>query len=176
MRQRFGEIYARNEWFYGSGEGSLPIHTNGYVAFLEGFIRKNRITSILDLGCGDWQFSRFVDWGGAHYRGCDVVRSVIDTNQQRYESNRIEFHLYSGDTAELPGADLLIVKDVLQHLSNARINDILFVLDRYKYALITNTLDPFQETQNNDIRDGDWRYLDIRRPHSILRLRSVRLQ
>ena len=164
MRDRFEKIYERNEWHYGSGEGSLHFHNVGYIAFLEGFIANNNVASVVDLGCGDWQFSQFVNWGEAHYSGYDIVRPVIAANKLEYSDNGVEFHLYSGDPSELPAADLLIAKDVLPHLSNTRITAILSNLDRFKYALITNSLDPDGETRNKDIRDGDWWYLDIRQP------------
>lgn len=57
MSKRFEEIYATNEWGHGSGEGSLPVHTRGYVAFLQAFLAEKNITSVVDMGCGDWQFS-----------------------------------------------------------------------------------------------------------------------
>ena len=68
MRERFEQIYATGEWGYGSGEGSAAINTGGYVRLLEKFIRDKQIHSVVDLGCGDWQFSRNIDWGAVHYR------------------------------------------------------------------------------------------------------------
>jgi len=58
MQERFERIYADNEWQYGSGEGSLPIHTKGYIAFIESFVANHEVKSVVDLGCGDWQFGR----------------------------------------------------------------------------------------------------------------------
>ena len=57
MRERFEQIYATNEWHYGSGEGSLPANTVGYRRFLQGFLRNHAITTVTDYGCGDWQVS-----------------------------------------------------------------------------------------------------------------------
>ncbi len=164
LRGKFEAIYANNEWKHGSGEGSRPENTREYVALLEKFLVDHKITSVVDMGCGDWQFSKDVRWGDARYAGYDVVGPVIRRNRRKYKSGKVHFRLYSGDPAELPAADLLIVKDVLQHLSNRAINDFLPQLSRYKYALITNCVNPRGPTENTDIDHGEFRYLDLRLP------------
>ncbi|MGV6876359.1 class I SAM-dependent methyltransferase [Pseudochelatococcus sp. B33] len=173
MRERFTQIYATDEWHGGSGEGSFPIHTRGYVRFLEQFIRNNNIRSILDFGCGDWQFSRSVNWQGARYTGVDIVPSVIEKNKAAFQRDGIAFALYSGDPAELPEADLLIAKDVLQHWSNNAIAKFLPVIERYRFALLTNCTNPAGETVNVDIEDGAFRYLDLREAPFGLKAKHV---
>jgi hypothetical protein len=116
------------------------------------------------MGCGDWQFSRSIHWGSIQYRGYDVVRSVIEQNTSKYSAPNISFHLYSGDPEELPPADLLISKDVLQHLSDNSVAKVLPCLDRFKYSLLTNCVNPRGTTLPSDIVDGDFRYLDLRLP------------
>ncbi len=162
MRERFSDIYATNEWEHGSGEGSLPVHTRGYAAFLQDFIRRHDVRSVVALGCGNWQFSRHLDWSGVQYLGLDIVPSVIDANTRAFARPNIQFRLHDGDIANLPAADLLIVKDVLQHWSNAAIQRLLPQLSRYPQALITNCVNPAGDTVNTDIADGDFRYLDLR--------------
>lgn len=173
MQERFQQIYANNEWKYGSGEGSLPIHTKGYIAFIERFVVEHEVKSVVDLGCGDWQFSRYINWGAAHYQGFDVVKTVIDNNRHLFSSNNVGFYLSSGDPAELPNADLLIAKDVLQHWSNVNIEAFLSLLGRYKYSLLTNCVNPNGMTVNTDILDGDFRYLDLRLPPFNLSAKRV---
>ena len=173
MSNRFEQIYATNEWGSGSGEGSLPVHTHGYVAFLQGFLAEKRITSVVDMGCGDWQFSRIIQWGSIQYRGYDVVRSVIERNSREYSAPNISFHLYSGNPEEFPPADLLISKDVLQHLSDDSVAKILPCLDRFKYSLVTNCVNPRGPTVPSDIVDGDFRYLDLRLPPFNLKAKEV---
>jgi SAM-dependent methyltransferase len=164
MRERFEQIYATGEWGNGSGEGSAAIHTGGYVRTLQNFIRDNRIRSVVDLGCGDWQFSRHIDWSGVHYRGYDLVESIVDRDRDEFSAPNIEFHVFSGSFLDLPPADLLLVKDVLQHWSNKAVTSFLPVLRSYPYSLITNCVNPRGPTENIDINDGDFRYLDIRLP------------
>lgn len=168
MKNEFENIYLNNLWEHGSGEGSLPIHTKGYANFLEYFLTTYNINSIVDMGCGDWQFSRFINWGDAMYLGYDVVQSVIETNKSQYESDKIIFNLYNGDPIDLPNADLIIAKDVLQHWSNNNIEKFLPLLRKYKYFLITNCINPNGKTVNINIEDGEFRFLDLRRePFSL---------
>jgi hypothetical protein len=79
LQDRFEYIYAANIWGHGSGGGSSPINTRGYRRFLQNFLRKNNIKSVVDLGCGDWQFSHLIDWKGIRYSGFDVGLSLNTT-------------------------------------------------------------------------------------------------
>jgi SAM-dependent methyltransferase len=164
MSNRFDAIYATNEWKHGSGEGSLPPHNASYMSFLQRFLAERQIKSVVDMGCGDWQFSKDIDWSSIAYRGYDVAEAVIARNVQLYSRGGVTFHHYSGAPAELPSADLLIVKDVLQHLPDAAITSFLKHVPRYKYVLVTNCINPRGTTVNHDIALGDFRYLDIRLP------------
>lgn len=98
MKEIFEQIYRNNEWGPGSGQGALPIHNLSYVTFLQTFLRKNSIKSVVDFGCGDWQFSRYIDWRGINYYGCDLVESLIQTNRQNYARSNISFELLPDGT------------------------------------------------------------------------------
>ncbi|MBV9216934.1 MAG: class I SAM-dependent methyltransferase [Acidobacteria bacterium] len=173
LRDRFEEIYRSAEWGGDSGEGSRPIYTKGYVEFLNTFLKENAIKSVVDLGCGDWQFSRSIDWGPAAYLGVDVARPIVDANRKMYSRANVRFEECSGDPKELPPADLLLVKDVLQHLSYTNIDRVLASLSNYKFSLITNCVDPKKATVNRDIEDGDFRYLDLRLEPFLLEMEEV---
>jgi len=165
MKEKFEQIYRNDEWGQGSGEGSVPVYTLGYISFLQTFLRQNNIQSVVDLGCGDWQFSRFVDWGDIDYYGCDLVESVIETNQRNYSRSNVSFHLLLNSTNEqLPEADLLIAKDVLQHWSNELITAFIPNLAKFPMSLITNCINPHGPTDNHNIPDGEFRPLDLRLP------------
>jgi len=161
IQRTFSRIYEKQLWGRGSGAGSHPKHNAGYVAFVQSFLRSRDIRSVVDLGCGDWQFSHAIDWGEAQYLGLDLVPSVIEDNRSRHGSASIRFEVFTGEPHELPAADLLLVKDVLQHWSNDRIEAFLANLGRFRCALITNCIDPSGRTVNHDIADGDFRPLDL---------------
>lgn len=158
----FETIYAKNIWGNGSGGGSHPLNTLEYADYLQKFLRQFHIKSVVDLGCGDWQFSKFIDWTAIHYTGIDVVADVINQNKKLYAASNIEFLLANplDEKVLIAAADLLIIKDVLQHLSNANVLKILRYTQKYKYCLITNDFD----NSNLDCQNGDTRPLNIKLP------------
>jgi hypothetical protein len=164
MKNIFTEIYAKNGWGHGSGIGSLPQNTETYRQFLQQFIRDRNIKTVVDYGCGDWQFSRLIDWGNIEYLGLDVVDSLIERHNNTYRTSNITFRAINGIPEELPDAELIIIKDVLQHWSNQTILSFIPKIEKYKYALITNCVNPKGATDNQDTWDGCFHYLDLRKP------------
>lgn len=164
----FSDIYARGEWGKDangkgtSGSGSSPENAKIYVEFLRDFLQKNHIQSVVDLGCGDWQFSRLINWDGIQYIGLDVVQEVIEKNTKEFSSSNISFRKSEDARSDLPQADLLICKDVLQHLTYKDISTITAQFNKYRYCLITNDVDPLTLTcENKDIPRGHYRVLDL---------------
>jgi hypothetical protein len=114
-----------------------------------------------------------MNWDGIRYDGYDLVPSLIQANQKNFSRPNIRFHLFSGQSDELPPADLLIAKDVLQHWSGETIRTFLPHLSKYRFRLGTNCVNPRGETENQDIRDGEFRCLDLRCPPFDLEAREV---
>lgn len=157
----FAKIYENEEWG-GSGPGSHPYYTSGYRVFLERFIYLNQIRSMIDLGCGDWQFSKFLNLDFVQYAGFDVVPGLIERNRRLYGSPQKKFSLLPSDLTTLPNADLLVMKDVLQHLPNKMIYDyVRLVFPRYKFCLITNSYEKGENPRNLDIEMGSFRCIDL---------------
>jgi SAM-dependent methyltransferase len=160
----FDFIYASNAWHIGSGFGSLPQATETYRPFLQDFLARHAIRSVVDAGCGDWQSSRLIDWSGIDYLGIDVS-SIVLKNIVGHAAPNIRFAEGDIRTLEQPGADLLIMKDVLQHWSNADIQALIPKFARYRYCLITNgTSAEVQPNLNQDIPAGHWRPVDLALP------------
>ena len=84
----FEHIYRNDLWHGGSGPGSFPEVNRPYVRFLQSFLLQNQIRSVVDLGCGDWQFSRGIDWGSTRYLGLDVVPHVLATESTSLRAPR----------------------------------------------------------------------------------------
>jgi SAM-dependent methyltransferase len=160
----FQRIYENNLWGFGSGHGSLPRVTKSYRLFIENFIREKQISSVVDFGCGDWQFSRFTDWSAAEYLGLDINAGVIDRNQSAHAKKGIRFALAPDRFSSVPSGELLLVKDVLQHFSTSQVEEFMSdVVSRFPFALITNCVKPAAEL-NREIETGGWRPLDLRAP------------
>lgn len=159
VSKKFTEIYATNHWHYGSGEGSLAELTEGYRDFLSAFIAKSGVRTIVDIGCGDWQFARLMDWSNVAYLGIDVDQGLVERNNVEYGRSNVKFvkmNVFNGP----PPADLLICKDVMQHWTNAMISQFVPFLPRYKYCLFTNCADPASR-RNIDIEVGKFRPIDL---------------
>ena len=161
----FNSFYdgTRRDWGGSSGPGSYPEFTIGYRLFLERFIVMNRVTSITDIGCGDWQFSRFLNFNGARYIGYDVVENLIAHNNTRFASHDISFQRMPENIRSVVGGDLLIIKDVLQHLPTDMIKEyVRIICPKFKTCLLTNSFEKLNTPLNTDIKAGDFRCLDLK--------------
>ena len=161
----FNRIYAEGMWGKDvagkgtSGTGSTLEITREYRAYVEDFIKKHSVKSVVDAGSGDWSFSSAKDWGNASYLGVDIASDVIAAVRNKYEKGKVKFRV--GDiTDELPAADLLISKDVLQHLSNELVHKFIrnnLSKGKYKWVILTND----RGSENRDIASGGYRAIDL---------------
>jgi SAM-dependent methyltransferase len=149
-----------------SGLGSRLENAKEYVTFLQNFMQEQEVNSVVDVGCGDWGLSRYVDWKELEYQGYDVVKEVIEKNQAQFSSQTIRFHHADVLFTNLPAADLMICKDMMQHLRNDDILSLLYQVHKFKHCLITNDVHPQTLTsKNNDLPiRGGHRYLDLCKP------------
>lgn len=148
-----------------SGSGSTLEATECYRIFLQQFLKDFQIRSVIDLGCGDWEFSQAINWDGIDYTGYDIVQSVIERDQKRFAKPNIHFVHGNAIRMDMPSADLLICKDVLQHLPNEDIFLLFRQLPKFKYCLITNDVDPATLTSPNpNIAPGQYRPVDLTQP------------
>ena len=174
MERTFRGIYFNQNWFHGSGSGSLPENTEVYRGFIERFLRTHDIKTVLDLGCGDWQSTRLMNWDGLEYTGIDIVPTIIEAAKTKYANDHIRFICADIIECDLPPADVVILKDVLQHWPNDVVHIFLQKLQKYQYVLITNTVEsqrlmpagpqPIPEITNRDIELGQSRSFDIAQP------------
>lgn len=172
LAETFTEIYREKTWDTSragtgtSGSGSTLQTSREYRAFLEGFIAEHGVRSVVDAGCGDWEFSQAVDWKGATYLGIDISPEVVDGVKQRFEKDGVRFQV--GDvTEDIPAGDLLVCKDVLQHLSNDLVRKFIknnLRRGKYQWAIITNDRQWPGFFNNRDISSGRRRGLDLRAP------------
>jgi SAM-dependent methyltransferase len=162
----FEKIYQNGNWDKDqnnrgtSGLGSHVVNVKPYFYFLENFLIQNRIKTIVDAGCGDWQFSKYLNLEGIKYLGVDASSFVISNNLKNFAKENVEFIHGNFLDMELPKADLLILKDVLQHLSHKNIQRAIEKFDNFKYVLVTNDISTPEYT-NYDINDGEYRCLDL---------------
>lgn len=176
----FKEIYDRNSWGgkSRSGPGSDTQNTHNYIRFVNEWLAKHpECESIVELGCGDWATTRLINLSTKHtYLGMDIVNGVVKANKELFLTESIRFECSDFLVQIPPAGDLLLIKDVLQHLANDNVN--LFIkkiLPLYKYAIITNDVRKYEEWErfgfvwrrrelqepNIDIADGNSRPLKL---------------
>lgn len=145
IKDVFDEIYQRNQWGgtpgdLSSGTGSTEAMADIYAQTIRDFIHKRQIKQVLDLGCGDFRVGRKLQMDGVQYTGVDIVDSVVRRNQQEYGTENTSFLCMDILTDELPDAELCLIRQVIQHLSNAEIMTIVEKAIRsgkYKYVIVT---------------------------------------
>lgn len=143
----FSDIYGRQLWGHSSdgfhsGSGSMAAAAQPYALFVQGFIRANGIKTVLDVGCGDYRVGALLRVDGVRYIGVDIVASVIARNQAAYGDASTTFLCRNALEDELPPADLCLVRQVLQHLSNNQIESLLRRVDTFQHVLVTEHLPP----------------------------------
>lgn len=164
----FTQIYDNATWGKNaagegfSGGGSLLNNCHVYIEYLEQFMASHNIKTVVDAGCGDWEFARYMNWSDINYIGYDVVGHVIEKNTRKYGAPNIRFVHANCITEDLPPADLLLCKHVLQHLTNEDILSFLPQLKKFKYCIITNEVYPDTlSSDNKDIAIGGGHKIDL---------------
>jgi hypothetical protein len=101
-------IWGRNDQGAGnSGPGSTLQSALIYRTFLQKFLKDYDIRSVVDAGCGDWEFSQALDWNGIDYKG-SVTRGQVRDRQNKRRFRGGEHPVFAVVELNLPPADLLI--------------------------------------------------------------------
>lgn len=155
------QVYSQKLWggeeadFF-SGEGShnheiVEPYITAVSAFLDSF--KSPL-SVCDLGCGDFNVGSQLVKFTSNYQAVDIVASLIDRNKQKFQSEQLTFHCLDISVDDLPKADCALVRQVLQHLSNAEVQRVVEKLIDFKYIILTEHLPAGDFEPNKDIISG----------------------
>jgi SAM-dependent methyltransferase len=142
LRDVFSKIYQYNMWGRGDGQfysgyGSEQTVTAPYVAAVRTFIAGHAITSIVDVGCGDFRVGAQLLGPGIRYHGVDVVPALIRHHTATHGSETVQFSCLDATSEELPDGDLCLIRQVLQHLTNAEIRRALDRCRKFPYLIVT---------------------------------------
>lgn len=144
----FSDIYQNGIWGsadepgYFSGTGSHdPMIVDTYVEAITAWLDElpDRPDAV-DLGCGDFHIGSRIRPACGRYVACDVVEPLIAANRARFGQLDVEFRCLDIAGDELPAGDVVFLRQVLQHLDNARIASVLAKLNRYKVLVLTEHL------------------------------------
>jgi hypothetical protein len=138
----FSKIYSNNIWggvtgeFF-SGSGSRGPVADTYCEFVTSFIKEKGIKSVVDVGCGDFSIGSRIAQSVESYIGIDVVPDLVAFNNKQYGDEGVKFLCLDAVSEQLPDADLCLVRQVFQHLSNQQIESALKKINHFKYILVT---------------------------------------
>ncbi len=160
-KDAMAQIYEQNLWggetdeFY-SGEGSHhPIYVQPYVEVVSDFLQKfDEKPSVCDLGCGDFNVGKQLYECSSEYVAVDIVPELINRNRTLYNAENLEFRCLDIAKDDLPIADVALIRNVLQHLSNAEVQAVVEKLSRFNYIILTEHLPEGEFTPNSDIISG----------------------
>lgn len=166
LRKIFTNIYESGHWGIDlkrkllSGGGSRPDLTTPWFEFLTKFMLNHNFSSMTDVGCGDFQnsFHWLSSFEKNHrkieYCGVDIYRPLIEKLSSEHLAYRFECLDADQERNLLPSAEVIVLKDILQHWPNDLITDFIQWLQskkRFKYLLLCNT-----SMQKRDWDDVDY--------------------
>jgi hypothetical protein len=166
-KKRFEKIYENKVWMNkpnarsSSGNGSELENTVNLRVELPKIISRLKITNLLDVGCGDWNWMSQVALP-CNYIGIDIVESVIRQNKTIHGTPNKSFIVLDAVVDPLPVCDAVLLREVIFHLSYSDIDRMIknIILVNPIYVIITS--DKSIEL-NRDIRTGDFRMLNMER-------------
>ena len=170
----FTEIYSHSRWTddindkFSSGTGSsLDELVVPYVEAINKFILTlGYKPNIFDLGCGNFNIGSKIRHLANQYYAGDVVEYLIERNKKVFDELNVNFFVLDAETDILPDADIVIVRQVFQHLSNDSIKKILIKLRKYNYIIITEHKPENLTSPNLDKISGP----DTRNPNSYVNI------
>lgn len=160
-KEAMEQVYAMKLWgsgtssFY-SGEGSHhPNMVNPYIGTVNTFLRSFKAPLVVcDLGCGDFNVGKELVQHTKKYVAVDIVSELISYNKSVFKAKNLEFLCLDIATDALPHGDCVLLRQVLQHLSNGEIQRILPKLSAFKYVMLTEHLPQGDFEPNTDIISG----------------------
>jgi hypothetical protein len=165
VEEAFTNTYKNGEWgasddpalVFSSGSGTRnPAIVEPYIDAISGFLAGlGAPPNVVDIGCGDFSIGRRVRPFCAAYVACDIVRPLIEFNQQHYRDADVDFRALDASREPIPAADVVFIRQVLQHLANADVQGVLRNLDpATRYLVVTEHLPLGPFVANRDKHAG----------------------
>lgn len=167
LESRFSEVFKNNIWgddetFSGPGSRRDSLSVSVAIEALHKAISDQRIRSISDIPCGDfnWMPELLSGYPSVRYHGFDIVQAIVTRNSDRHPSFKFEVLDVTSD--EPPKADLVFCKDLVNHLTY---RDVLRLLrnvkrSKSKYLLMSNNFG-HENSELDSNEGGHSRFLDV---------------
>ncbi len=167
LKKIFDNIYDQRVWTNegnGSGSGSEPQNTINTINVLVKIIRDNNIKTMIDIPCGSCKWTRLLleelkkQNIKIKYFGFDIADEPIANANKELESLKSyhDIEIKFGDLTNIiyPKADLLLCRDVLQHLSYDNIFKIINNFSKADIKLFL--LGAYLYCDNRNINNGEY--------------------
>lgn len=150
------KLWGGDESDYYSGEGSHdPKLVKPYVDVVTSFLTSfGSPLVVCDLGCGDFNIGKELVKYSKKYIAVDIVPDLIARNKKKFQNPNLKFQCLDIATDDLPSGDCALVRQVLQHLSNAEVQRIVSKLVGFKYVIVTEHLPVGDFNPNKEIISG----------------------
>lgn len=162
----FTYIYRSNKWKDGesrSGTGSNSSQTETVRSALPRLCEELKISTLLDIPCGDYYWMRMIDLPVSDYLGADIVSELIEENQRLYAREGVQFRTLDLTRGPLPVHDAVLCRDCFVHLSFADMDRaIRNILESGADYLIASS--HTRQTENRDQVTGKHRLLNLQLP------------
>jgi hypothetical protein len=161
----FEDVYRRRRWGssvepdhpFCSGSGSKdPVVVDRYVDAMSRWLGQfTAPPSVVDLGCGDFGVGSRLRPQCVSYTAYDCVAPLIDSNRRRFAHLGVRFEQIDICTGPTVPADVYMIRQVLQHLSNERIQAaVTQCKERCGWLVVTEHLPKRQFKPNVDVATG----------------------
>jgi len=164
---RFRLIYDHNLWGdeeSRSGSGSNLTNTAAIREQLPPLFERLGVRTLLDAPCGDYHWFKEMDLDLEHYYGGDVVKPLIAANRRCYGDINRTFEVVDLTCDPLPEVDLIFCRDLLVHLSEEQIRQVVRNIKSSGARYLLTTTFTSEQRGNPDIPAGIWRPLNLTRP------------
>ena len=134
---------------YGSYKNNI---VNPYIREVKKLITEIQCSTIVDLGCGDFNIGKNFINICSKYLACDISKFILNQNRQTYKFKNLQFKQINLAEDKLPIGDLAFIRLVLQHLSNTEIMNFVNYINKYKpyqYLLVTEHMSSASSYQPN---------------------------
>ena len=149
-------LWGKNNSKFYSGIGSHdPKIVDPYIRIVSSFLNSfNPPMVVCDLGCGDFNVGKKLVKFSKKYIAVDIASNLINHNKEIFKNEKLEFQCLDIAKDDLPNGDCALIRQVLQHLSNAEVLNITNKLKTYKYVIITEHVPDQVFIPNKEIISG----------------------
>lgn len=165
MRGKFEKYYFQNVFNSTesrSGEGSTITQTHVIRKELPLLFKELGIKVLVDAPCGDLNWIKEIELKGIEYIGIDIVKAIIDKNNDNTAFAGKKFFCLDITCDDLPLADIILCRDCLVHLTFRQAQKAIKNIKRSgsKYLLTTT----FVNRKKNEELKEVWRTINLEIP------------